>query len=67
MRYLIRLVTPPEGIVLDPFAGSGSTLVAAKLEDFNYIGIEQLPEIHHIAQYRVSQVMVQPKLFEGIL
>lgn len=40
MRYLVRLVTPPNGTVLDPFAGSGATLEAAMLEGFNSIGIE---------------------------
>lgn len=40
MRYLVRLVTPPGGTVLDPFAGSGATLEAAMLEGFNSIGIE---------------------------
>ena len=40
MRYLCRLVTPPGGTVLDPFAGSGSTLLAAQAEGFAAIGIE---------------------------
>ena len=40
MRYLIKLVTPPNGIVLDPFTGSGSTGKAAILEGFRFIGIE---------------------------
>jgi len=40
MRYLVRLVTPPGGTVLDPFAGSGTTLLAAKEENFNAVGIE---------------------------
>lgn len=40
MRYLVRLVTPPGGTVLDPFAGSGATLEAAQLEGFSSIGIE---------------------------
>lgn len=41
MRYLIKLVTPPGGIVLDPFLGSGTTAVAAKVEGFSALGIEQ--------------------------
>lgn len=41
MRWLVRLVTPPGGLVLDPFAGSGTTLQAAQLEGFNAIGIER--------------------------
>lgn len=40
MRYLVRLVTPPDGTVLDPFAGSGATLEAAIIEGRNSIGIE---------------------------
>lgn len=41
MRYLVRLVTPPGGLVLDPFAGSGTTLEAAVLEGFSCIGVER--------------------------
>lgn len=55
MRYLVRLVTPVGSIVLDPFAGSGTTLVAAKLENCHYIGIELNPEYHAIAEKRLSQ------------
>ena len=40
MRYLCRLVTPPGGVVLDPFTGSGSTGKAAMLEGFQFIGCE---------------------------
>jgi len=54
MRYLCRLVTPPNGIVLDPFAGSGSTCVAADQEGFRYIGIELDPEYCRIAECRVK-------------
>lgn len=54
MRYLCRLVTPPGGTVLDPFAGSGSTLKAAELEGFNAIGIELDAEYVAIARRRIA-------------
>lgn len=54
MRYLCRLVTPPGGIVLDPFMGSGSTLKAAELEGFGAIGIEIDPAYVEIAKRRVA-------------
>jgi site-specific DNA-methyltransferase (adenine-specific) len=53
MRYLIRLVTPPNGVVLDPFTGSGTTGIAARLEGFKFIGIEQSAEYADIAQARI--------------
>ena len=56
MRYLCRLVTPPNGIVLDPFMGSGSTGKAAALEGFNFIGIEREAEYVAIAQARINHV-----------
>jgi site-specific DNA-methyltransferase (adenine-specific) len=56
MRYLCRLVTPPDGIVLDPFMGSGSTGKAAALEGFNFIGIEREAEYVAIAQARINHV-----------
>ena len=54
MRYLCRLVTPPNGTVLDPFTGSGSTGKAAVLEGFNFIGIEQSAEYVEIAKARIG-------------
>ena len=54
MRYLCRLITPPEGIVLDPFMGSGSTGKAAMLEGFDFIGIDQSAEYVAIAQARIA-------------
>jgi len=55
MRYLCRLVTPPGGIVLDPFMGSGSTGKAALLEGFAFIGIEQDPDSHATATARLAR------------
>jgi site-specific DNA-methyltransferase (adenine-specific) len=57
MKYLVRLVTPPGGVVLDPFAGSGSTLLAAEMEGFDSIGIELNPEYCEIARARLSAPM----------
>jgi len=54
MRYLCRLVTPPNGVVLDPFAGSGTTGCAATLEKFRFLGIEQNAEYAQIAKTRIS-------------
>ncbi len=56
MRWLVRLVTPPGGVVLDPFAGSGSTLVAARAEGFRAIGIEREEEYARIIADRLSQL-----------
>jgi len=56
MRYLCRLVTPPNGIVLDPFMGSGSTGKACALEGFQFIGIEREPEYVEIARARIGAV-----------
>jgi len=52
MRYLIRLVTPPGGLVLDPFLGSGTTAVAAILEGFNWVGCELTAEYLPIIEAR---------------
>jgi site-specific DNA-methyltransferase (adenine-specific) len=55
MRYLCRLVTPPGGVVLDPFTGSGSTGKAAMLEGFRFVGIEREAEYVAIAQARIGK------------
>ena len=55
MRYLCRLVTPPNGTILDPFTGSGSTGKAAMLEGFQFIGIEREAEYCEIARARISK------------
>ena len=54
MRYLCRLVTPPNGIILDPFMGSGSTGKGAMLEGFRFIGIEREAEYLEIARARID-------------
>lgn len=56
MSYLVRLVTPKGGVVLDPFAGSGSTLIAALREGARFIGIEREEEYSLIAESRVRHV-----------
>jgi site-specific DNA-methyltransferase (adenine-specific) len=69
MRWLVRLVTPPGGTVLDPFAGSGTTLVAATLEGFDAIGIEMTDDYLPIIEGRVAWAEQQademtPTLFD---
>jgi site-specific DNA-methyltransferase (adenine-specific) len=65
MRYLCRLVTPPNGTVLDPFMGSGSTGKAAILEGFRFIGIEREAEYLDIAQARIEHAAETMPLFTG--
>lgn len=57
MRWLVRLVTPPGGCVVDPFAGSGATLEAAYLEGFECIGVELTPEYWPLVQARIDRVV----------
>ncbi len=54
MRWLVRLVTPPGGTVLDPFAGSGTTGVACVHEGFDFIGLEREAEYVAIAKARIA-------------
>jgi site-specific DNA-methyltransferase (adenine-specific) len=54
MAYLCRLVTPPGGIVLDPFMGSGTTIKAALSEGFNAIGIERDADYFAMAEHRMN-------------
>lgn len=61
MRWLVRLVTPPDGTVLDPFTGSGTTGAAAVLEGFDFIGIEREAEYVEIAEARIAHWAAQPK------
>ena len=54
MRYLVKLITPPGGVVLDPFMGSGSTGKGAVIEGFNFVGIEQDADYLDIARARIQ-------------
>ena len=54
MRYLVKLITPKKGICLDPYCGSGTTLIGCKMELINYIGIEREPEYCKISEARVA-------------
>lgn len=63
MRYLIKLVTPPNGIVLDPFTGSGSTGKAAILEGFRFIGIEMTQDYIPIIEGRLKHAEQSKGLF----
>ena len=62
MRYLCRLVTPTNGLVLDPFMGSGSTGKAALLEGFRFIGIEREAEYINIARARLVRAEQEGEL-----
>jgi site-specific DNA-methyltransferase (adenine-specific) len=56
MRWLVRLVTPPDGVVLDPFTGSGTTGMACRYEQRRFIGIEREAEYVVIAERRIAAV-----------
>ena len=62
MEYLIKLVTPPEGIVLDPFLGSGTTAIAALNTGRYFIGIEKEKKYFDIAKKRIANHMTQQSL-----
>ena len=55
MRWLVRLLTPPDGTVLDPFAGSGTTIEAALLEEFNAVGVEAHAPFIPLIQARIDR------------
>ena len=56
MRYLCRLITPPGGVILDPFMGSGSSGKASRLEGFKFIGIDSDQESFYTATKRIEAV-----------
>lgn len=60
MRYLVRLVTRPGGLVLDPFMGSGTTGVAAIEEGMHFVGIERDPHYYEIASRRIRAAKPEP-------
>ena len=66
MEYLIKLVTPPNGLVLDPFTGSGSTGKAAILSGFRFLGIEMTEEYFPIIEGRLRHAETQGKENEGL-
>lgn len=61
MRWLVRLITPPGGTVLDPFSGSGSTGIATLQEGFTFIGCEREPQYAEIAVHRLTHTTRSPK------
>lgn len=67
MRWLCRLVTPPGGVILDPFMGSGSTGRGAALEGFSFTGIEREAEYVPIAERRIAAVMSRTETTEDLL
>lgn len=64
MRWLVRLVTPPNGVTLDPFMGSGAAGIAAVLEGFDYIGAELNEEYYQIAQSRIAHAKKYPDAWQ---
>lgn len=61
MQYLCRLITPPNGLILDPFTGSGSTGKAAILEGFRFIGFDMQHEYIEIAKARIEYAILKQK------
>ena len=64
MMYLIKLITPPNGIVLDPFMGSGSTGIAAAIANFNFIGMELDTDYMRISEERISAYKEYEKIIK---
>jgi site-specific DNA-methyltransferase (adenine-specific) len=64
MRYLVRLVTPKNGICLDPYMGSGTTAIACKSEKINYVGCELDEEYIKIAEARIKAEVVVYDIFD---
>lgn len=66
MRWLVRLITPPGGLVLDPFTGSGSTGKAAALEGFDFIGCELTAEYLPIANARIAAAVARAEQAQAV-
>ena len=66
MRWLVRLITPPGGLVLDPFTGSGSTGKAAVLEGFDFVGCELTAEYLPIANARIAAAVARAEQAQAI-
>lgn len=64
LTYLCRLITPPNGVVLDPFMGSGSTGIAALLEGFDFIGMELEKDYYEIAEQRIKNYELYKKIIK---
>jgi site-specific DNA-methyltransferase (adenine-specific) len=62
MQYLVKMITPPNGIVLDPFCGSGTTGVACKLDEFQFVGLEQDAEYAKIAEARIENYIKEKQI-----
>ena len=65
MRYLVRLITPKKGIVLDCFMGSGSTGKACALEGFNFVGIDLDKDYCEIAKARIDKAIEDKRIMES--
>jgi site-specific DNA-methyltransferase (adenine-specific) len=65
MRWLVRLITPPGGLVIDPFLGSGSTGVAAAHEGFDFAGCDMSEEYVHIAAARIAHAQSEQRAASG--
>ena len=64
MTYLCRLITPPGGVILDPFMGSGSTGISACLEGFRFVGMELQEDYFKIAEARINSYEEYRKLLK---
>lgn len=64
MQYLVRMITPPNGTVLDPFAGSGTTGVACKIDGFNFVGLELSEEYAEIARARIEKFVEEREFID---